>query len=218
MRALAERHGTTLRAAALAFSSAPDPVASVLVGARSPGEVADAVAQFNASVPADFWRDLRAEGLLPEEVAPPDPRLGQALTVVGVRRGSYHGWNPQKSPQGVAMARPRSSPRTVEHPAMAEVSLQQVLEALVDPVRRAVVSQLARTDGDVSCGTFDVSVSRSTLTHHFNVLREAGVIRQHYVGTTKMNALRADEMEERFPGLLSALVAASVPEAGVSAR
>ncbi|MFD8385421.1 ArsR/SmtB family transcription factor [Streptomyces sp. NPDC059679] len=116
------------------------------------------------------------------------------------------------------MARPRTSSRTVEHPAMAEVSLQQVLDALVDPVRRAVVSQLARADEDISCGTFDVSVSRSTLTHHFNVLREAGVIRQYYVGTTKMNALRTDDMEERFPGLLPALVAASAPEAGVSAR
>ncbi|MFD8385423.1 aldo/keto reductase [Streptomyces sp. NPDC059679] len=71
MRAVAERYGTTLRAAALAFSAAPDPVASVLVGARSPGEVADAAAQFRASVPGDFWRDLRAEGLLPQDVLTP---------------------------------------------------------------------------------------------------------------------------------------------------
>lgn len=111
------------------------------------------------------------------------------------------------------MVRPRTTPRSVEHPAMADVSLQQVLEALSDPVRRQVVCQLAREGQDLSCGTFDVPVSRSTSTHHFNVLREAGVIRQYYVGTTKLNALRADEMEERFPGLLSALVAASAREA-----
>lgn len=110
------------------------------------------------------------------------------------------------------MARPRTAPRTVEHPAVAEVSLQQVLEALVDPVRRAVVSQLAGAGTELSCGAFDVAVSRSTLTHHFNVLREAGLIRQYYVGTTKMNALRAPEMQERFPGLLSALVDASARE------
>ncbi|MGO4431441.1 aldo/keto reductase, partial [Streptomyces sp. MCAF7] len=71
MRAVAERHGTTLRAAALAFSAAPDPVASVLVGARSAGEVADAAAQFRAPVPADFWRELRTEGLLPQDVLTP---------------------------------------------------------------------------------------------------------------------------------------------------
>ncbi|MGV9771726.1 helix-turn-helix domain-containing protein [Streptosporangium sp. NPDC003464] len=56
----------------------------------------------------------------------------------------------------------------------------------------------------------------STLTHHFNVLREAGVIRQYHVGTTKMNTLRTDEMEERFPGLLPAVMAASVTEAGAA--
>ncbi|MES4904254.1 MULTISPECIES: helix-turn-helix domain-containing protein [unclassified Streptomyces] len=107
------------------------------------------------------------------------------------------------------MARPRAAARTVDHPDLAQVSLQQVLEALVDPVRRLVVSQLVRADEDLSCGTFDAPVSLSTLTHHFNVLREAGVIRQYYVGTAKMNTLRSDEMEERFPGLLSAVIAAS---------
>lgn len=115
------------------------------------------------------------------------------------------------------MARPRTATRTVEHPDPSEVSLQQVLEALVDPVRRTVVSQPARADADKSCGTFDAPVSLSTLTHHFNVLREAGVIRQYYVGTTKMNTLRTDKMEQRFPGLLSAAPAASLAEEADSA-
>ncbi|MFI2200327.1 ArsR/SmtB family transcription factor [Streptomyces sp. NPDC020192] len=110
------------------------------------------------------------------------------------------------------MARPRTAARTVEHPDLSEVSLQQVLEALVDPVRRLVVSQLDRAGEDMSCGTFEAPVSLSTLTHHFNVLREAGVIRQYYVGTTKLNTLRTDEMEQRFPGLLSAVLAASAAE------
>ncbi|GHI04078.1 ArsR family transcriptional regulator [Streptomyces cellostaticus] len=111
------------------------------------------------------------------------------------------------------MARPRTAARTVEHPDLSEVSLQQVLEALVDPVRRMVVSQLSQAGEDKSCGTFEAPVSLSTLTHHFNVLREAGLIRQYYVGTTKMNTLRTDEMEERFPGLLSAVLAASTAQA-----
>ncbi|WP_427919714.1 ArsR/SmtB family transcription factor [Streptomyces sp. cg40] len=112
------------------------------------------------------------------------------------------------------MARPRTAARTVAHPELSDVSLQQVLEALVDPVRRMVVSQLAEADEDKGCGTFEAPVSLSTLTHHFNVLREAGVIRQYYRGTTKLNTLRSDEMEERFPGLLSSVVAASGTEAG----
>jgi DNA-binding transcriptional ArsR family regulator len=74
-------------------------------------------------------------------------------------------------------------------------------------VRRSVVRQLADGGRDMSCGTFDLPVSRSTSTHHFNVLREAGLISQYYVGTTKMNSLRRDELEQRFPGVLDSLLA-----------
>lgn len=108
----------------------------------------------------------------------------------------------------LTVARPRTSARTVDHPDLDDVPLQQVLEALVDPVRRIVVFQLDRKGADMSCGTFDAPVALSTLTHHFNVLREAGIIRQYYVGTMKMNTLRVDEMEERFPGLLTSVLAA----------
>ncbi|WP_223290958.1 ArsR/SmtB family transcription factor [Streptomyces avicenniae] len=110
------------------------------------------------------------------------------------------------------MARPRAVPRRVENPGPEEYSLQGVLEALADPVRRTLVAQLSRADEDMRCGTFDVRVSASTLTHHFTVLREAGVIRQYYVGTSKMNALRDADMEARFPGLLQALLAAEERE------
>jgi len=111
------------------------------------------------------------------------------------------------------VARPRTVSRTVENPSVDEVSLQQLLEALVDPVRRSVVRQLASAGEDKSCGTFDLPVSRSTSTHHFNVLREAGLLRQYYVGTTKMNSLRRDEIEQRFPGVLGSLLAAADEDA-----
>ncbi|GAA2996197.1 helix-turn-helix domain-containing protein [Kitasatospora albolonga] len=98
--------------------------------------------------------------------------------------------------------------RTLEHPDPADLTLQQVLDALVDPVRRRIVTQLSEAADGMSCGTFDATVSRSTLTHHFNVLREAGLIRQTYAGTTKLNVLRTEDLESRFPGLLPALLAA----------
>jgi DNA-binding transcriptional ArsR family regulator len=103
--------------------------------------------------------------------------------------------------------------RTAPHPEVSQVDLQQVLEALVDPVRRSIVTQLAATGEDIRCGGFDIPVSKSTATHHFNVLREAGLIRQYYVGTSRMNALRRDEMDEAFPGLLDALTS---PNAAVA--
>ncbi|GAA2259332.1 oxidoreductase [Streptomyces ruber] len=64
LKDLAERHGTTLRAAALAFPAAHPAVASVLAGARSAAEVRDCAEQFAARVPAAFWRELRARGLI----------------------------------------------------------------------------------------------------------------------------------------------------------
>ncbi|MEV5427679.1 aldo/keto reductase [Streptomyces sp. NPDC052701] len=67
----AERHGTTLRAAALAFGAAHPAVASVLVGARSAREVHDCADQFEARVPAALWRELRETGLLPADAPVP---------------------------------------------------------------------------------------------------------------------------------------------------
>ncbi|MBP0451267.1 helix-turn-helix transcriptional regulator [Kitasatospora sp. RG8] len=96
--------------------------------------------------------------------------------------------------------------RTPPHPDLREVTLQQVLEAVVDPVRRLIVGGLYAAGEDLACGTIELPVSKSTATHHFHVLREAGLIRQYYVGTSRMNALRREEFEEAFPGLLRALM------------
>ncbi|MEV5440588.1 aldo/keto reductase [Streptomyces sp. NPDC052682] len=71
LKAVADRHGTTLRAAALAFCAAHPAVASVLVGARSAHEVRDCAHQFKVRVPAAFWQELRAKGLLPAEAPVP---------------------------------------------------------------------------------------------------------------------------------------------------
>ncbi|MFD0683706.1 ArsR/SmtB family transcription factor [Actinomadura fibrosa] len=98
--------------------------------------------------------------------------------------------------------------RNPHHPDVRTITLQQVLEALVDPVRRSIVTQLCASPVDLKCGGFNLSVSNSTATHHFRVLREAGLIRQYYVGTSRMNTLRRDEFDEVFPGLLDTIVAA----------
>lgn len=102
--------------------------------------------------------------------------------------------------------------RITDHPDADAITLQGVLDALVDPVRRSMVRQLAQAPVDMACGTFDITVSRSTGTHHFKVLRQAGVIRQYYIGTSRMNALRSDDLERAFPGLLTAIVSASAKE------
>ncbi|MER5203663.1 helix-turn-helix transcriptional regulator [Streptomyces sp. NPDC002825] len=107
-----------------------------------------------------------------------------------------------------AAARTGRRDRVPPHPDLSEIGLQQVLDALVDPVRRRIVAELYAAGEDLACGTIELPVSKSTATHHFHVLREAGLIRQHYVGTSRMNTLRREEFEERFPGLLRAVVGA----------
>lgn len=98
--------------------------------------------------------------------------------------------------------------RSLEHPSREEMRLDTVLAALADPVRRQVACRLFDHEDGHACGTFDLPVSKSTSTHHFRVLREAGVIHQEYRGTSIMNSLRREDLENRFPGLLEAVFAA----------
>src|SRR4051812_15727732 len=70
----------------------------------------------------------------------------------------------------------------------------------------------ARRGGELSCGGFDVPVTKSTCTHHFRVLREAGVISQRQVGTTRLNGLRRADLDSRFPGLLETILRAAAAD------
>src|SRR2546428_840009 len=90
----------------------------------------------------------------------------------------------------------------IAHPRRAEIELAAVLHALSDPVRLKIVADLAAAGGEQTCGSFEVPVTKSTCTHHFKVLREAGVIQQRQEGTARLNTLRRDDLEARFPGLL----------------
>jgi len=96
-----------------------------------------------------------------------------------------------------------------DRPARAELELSAVLHALSDPVRLQIVAALS--DGtEHSCGSLELPVTKSTCTHHFRVLREAGVIRQRHEGTSRLNSLRRDDLEARFPGLLETVLRAAV--------
>src|SRR5438067_10738332 len=95
--------------------------------------------------------------------------------------------------------------QALSHPEPAEIQLSAVLHALSDPVRLRIVAGLAKGH-ERTCSSFQLPVTKSTCTHHFRVLREAGVIRQRVEGTTKLNSLRRGELEERFPGLLASVL------------
>lgn len=94
----------------------------------------------------------------------------------------------------------------ISHPLRSQLELSAVLHALSDPVRLMIVAEVAKGEKEYTCGSFALPVTKSTCTHHFKVLREAGLIRQRQQGTTRLNTLRRDDLEARFPGLLETIL------------
>ena len=98
----------------------------------------------------------------------------------------------------------------VEHdaptnPHVEEMTLAAVMAALSDPMRVAIVRQLA-AEGERTCGTFDLGISKATRSHHFRVLREAGLTHTRAEGTHRHVSLRREDVDARFPGLLDAVL------------
>ncbi|WP_060978838.1 MULTISPECIES: ArsR/SmtB family transcription factor, partial [Pseudomonadota] len=95
--------------------------------------------------------------------------------------------------------------RNYAHPDLADVSIEHLLHALSDPVRLDIVRQLAR-DGEASCAALDGGRPKSSMSHHFRVLRSAGLVHTRIAGVQHMNTLRREEVDKRFPGLLRAVL------------
>lgn len=92
-------------------------------------------------------------------------------------------------------------------PDMADVHLVDVLRALADPIRLQIVRVLA--DGrphPKSMTEWGVDIQKSTMAYHFKTLREAGVTRTIVSGRTHEIQLRREELDDRFPGLVEALL------------
>jgi DNA-binding transcriptional ArsR family regulator len=106
----------------------------------------------------------------------------------------------------------------LHHPSRDAIELAAVLHALSDPQRLRIVRLLAAQEAAVPCGSLELDVTKSTATHHFRVLREAGVIQQTPTGTTKLTELRRADLDARFPGLLDTVLAAPSASAVAGAR
>ena len=97
----------------------------------------------------------------------------------------------------------------LHHPDRDEIELPSVLHALSDPHRLEIVRRLSEESEPRACGALGSDLAKSTLTHHFRVLRESGVIAQTREGTTKLTSLRREDLDARFPGLLDAVLSSS---------
>lgn len=95
--------------------------------------------------------------------------------------------------------------RAPSHPRAEDVDLPRVLHALSDPARLAIVRRLAG-EGALTCGALNGDRPKSSMSHHYRVLREAGVIRTRVEGAVHINELRTGELEDRFPGLLDVVL------------
>ncbi|MEM9212909.1 MAG: helix-turn-helix transcriptional regulator [Cyanobacteria bacterium P01_F01_bin.150] len=91
------------------------------------------------------------------------------------------------------------------HPTTDQITLAGVLYALGDPARLHIVELLAAGD-EQPCSAFNCNLAKSTVSHHFKILRESGVICSRKAGTQHLNSLRRDDLEQLFPGLLDAVL------------
>jgi DNA-binding transcriptional ArsR family regulator len=100
--------------------------------------------------------------------------------------------------------------RPLFHPSIEDVTVEAILHALSDPVRVAIYADIVGSECSQNCSNFlkvsDKAIPKSTLSQHFKVLREAGLIRGERTGVEMHNTSRCAEIEKRFPGLISSIV------------
>ena len=100
------------------------------------------------------------------------------------------------------------SPRELPHPEVEDLVLTDVLFALSDPTRLAIVRELAGGDQEqTACAAVGGTMPKSTRSHQLKTLREAGVIRNVPSGRQRSISLRREDLETRFPGLLASVLA-----------
>lgn len=111
-------------------------------------------------------------------------------------------------------------PEPLAHPDVGDLELGEVLAALADPLRRFVVVDLALHPAgfEQNCTAFGLPVTKATRTHHFRTLRQAGLIRMRDHGNQVMTSLRREDLDHRFPGLLTAIIDEGRPDLTKPAR
>jgi DNA-binding transcriptional ArsR family regulator len=112
--------------------------------------------------------------------------------------------------------------RPLFHPSIEEVTVEGILHALSDPVRVAIYADIVAQECPQNCSDFltvrDQAIPKSTLSQHFKILREAGLIRSERHGVEMHNVSRCTELERRFPGLIRAIVTAHTIQSAGEAR
>jgi len=100
--------------------------------------------------------------------------------------------------------------RPLYHPPLEEITVQGILYALSDIVRVRIFLQLSRADCAKNCSAFlniiDTPLPKSTLSQHFKILREAGLIRSERKGVELRNHTRCEELRDSFGTMINAIL------------
>jgi DNA-binding transcriptional ArsR family regulator len=98
------------------------------------------------------------------------------------------------------------------HPAAEDITVEGILHALADPVRMHIFAEISAAGGPLTCSPFleggPRPIPKSTLSQHFRVLREAGLVRSERKGVEMHNVARLEDLHPRFTPLLQAIVQA----------
>lgn len=112
--------------------------------------------------------------------------------------------------------------RPLYHPSLKDITVQGILYALSDPVRARIYAELARADAAMNCCAFvsdgKLNLPKSTLSQHFRILREAGLIRSERKGVELQNSTRCQELKKKFGPMVSGILQAYADEEKESKR
>jgi DNA-binding transcriptional ArsR family regulator len=112
--------------------------------------------------------------------------------------------------------------RPLFHPSIKDVTVEGILHALSDPVRVAIYAEIVASDCSRNCSNFlrmsQKDVPKSTLSQHFKILRDAGLIQSERRGVEMQNVSRCSEIDSRFPGLIAAIIQAHNVQSGGKRR
>jgi len=95
--------------------------------------------------------------------------------------------------------------RELFHPNIEQLCLSTILNALGDPIRLKIIRSLAG-QCETTCACCNIDLPKSALSHHFKVLRESGLINVRIDGKQRYLSIRYEELDKRFPGLLSTVI------------
>ncbi|HEX5082116.1 MAG TPA: helix-turn-helix domain-containing protein [Blastocatellia bacterium] len=108
--------------------------------------------------------------------------------------------------------------RPLFHPSIEDITVEGILHALSDPVRVAIFAEIIASGCPQNCSNFlqvsEKTIPKSTLSQHFKILREAGLIRGERRGVEMHNVSRCAEIDKRFPGLIAAIINAHKIQSG----